>query len=154
MTTEYLEPDLAVEEGRKNFPYLDSRNIWTIGIGHNLQVDPTLFAQLAHLRQVGITDEMVDTLFQHDLAGAKLSLSLHLPWWTQLDDFRQDVICDLNFNMGMATLLTFHHTLEAFQTGDFEAAADGLTNSLWHKQTGHRADRLIAQTRSGVHVPY
>jgi lysozyme len=151
MTTHFLETDLTRDEGVRFKAYKDARGIWTIGIGHNIQADPSLTPQLRHLIEPGIDQATVDSLFAADVTNAESQLTLHLPWWTQLDDIRQDVLVNMTFNMGMATLLLFHDTLARIQAGDYVGAADAMLQSAWAAQVGERAQRLAAQVRSGVH---
>lgn len=153
MTTSNLEADLIRDEGERTHAYRDSRGIWTIGIGHNIQVDPTLVPLLHHLINDGINQAQIDGLFAHDLAGAKLQLGLHLPWWTTLDDVRQDVIVNMTFNMGMKTLLQFHNTLRHIQEHNWLAASAGMLASAWATEVGGRARRLAKQMTTGIHQP-
>ncbi len=151
MTTQYLFDDIAFDEGVKLKPYRDSRNIWSIGIGHNIQADPTLNAQLAHLMQTGITLDQAKAIFQHDVKTAELGLDLHVPWWRTLDDVRQDSVLNICFNVGCGGLLTWHHTLGYLQTGQFSNAYLELLNTQpWHNQVGHRAERIAMQIKTGV----
>lgn len=151
MTTANLEPDLIRDEGERAKAYRDSRGVWTIGIGHNIEADPGLVPQLQHLIDDGIDRPAIDALFAHDVSGAKLQLSLHLPWWSQLDDIRQDVMVNMTFNMGMATLLEFHNTLAAIEARDWQRASVGMLASDWDKQVGQRAVRLARQMLTGEH---
>jgi lysozyme len=151
MTTQYLYDDIKRDEGEKLFPYKDSVGIWTIGVGHNLKSDPTMNAQLTHLLQTGITPEMSRALFDHDLQAVKLSLDLHIPWWRNMDDVRQDALANMCFNLGCAELMTWHHTLDALKAGDYELASHNLLSSEpWHSQIPHRADRIGSQIKTGV----
>ena len=151
MTTPHLEADLIRDEGVRLRAYRDTRGIWTIGIGHVIQADPGLTPQLAHLIDPGIDRSIVDTLFAHDVAGAKLGLSLRLPWWTGLDDVRQDVLVNMAFNLGIGALLAFHEVLGRMRAGDYVGAAAGMLDSAWARQVGPRALRLAEQMRTGVH---
>jgi len=151
MTTSNLQADLTRDEGVRFRAYQDTKGIWTIGIGHNIQADPTLMPQLAQLKDPGIDQARVDQLFAADLANAERQLTANLPWWTQLDDIRQDVLVNMTFNMGMTTLLQFKNTLASMQAGDYDAAANGMLASAWATQVGARAQRLAAQMRTGVH---
>src|SRR5216683_3351843 len=151
MTTNNLEDDLIRDEGERLRAYRDTKGIWTIGIGHNIEADPVENPQLQHLINPGIDRATVDELFASDLGNAKSQLGLHLPWWTELDDIRQDVLVNMTFNMGINTLLQFHNTLAKLQAGDYDGAADGMLASAWAGQVGQRAQRLATQMRTGVH---
>ena len=151
MTTKNLENDLKRDEGVETKAYTDTRGIWTIGIGHNIEADPELMLELQHLIDPGIDMAMVDKLFASDVDAAKNQLELHLPWWKSLDDVRQDVLVNMTFNMGINTLLQFRNTLAMMQGGNYADAADGMLASLWARQVGARAQRLARQMRTGIH---
>ena len=151
MTTKNLENDLKRDEGVETKAYTDTRGIWTIGIGHNIEADPELMLELQHLIDPGIDMAMVDKLFASDVDAAKNQLELHLPWWKSLDDVRQDVLVNMTFNMGINTLLQFRNTLAMMQGGNYADAADGMLASLWARLVGARAQRLARQMRTGIH---
>jgi lysozyme len=69
---------------------------------------------------------------------------------------------DLAFNMGawhekekevdgkvVDGELEWKNTVAALERGDFEAAAEGLSNSRWYKQVGDRAPKIVEMIRSG-----
>lgn len=138
-----MTPDLfqrtVAREGVRLKPYKDSRGIWTIGIGHNIEVDPALYARLKDLLVNGITMDEAEALFRLDAAKVVNGLNAHLPWWTKLDDVRQDVIFDMAFNMGIGGFLLWRHTLGAIQADRFPQAAADMMQSTWAKQVGRRA---------------
>lgn len=129
-----VEDLIAKHEGKVATIYNDSRGIPTIGIGHNLQASP-LPADMTP----PLTDNQIDQLFQSDLSKAIHAVTDSLPWFTSLDQVRQAVVIDMAFNMGINTLLTFHHTLGFIESGSWQQAADGMLSSLWAKQVGRRA---------------
>jgi lysozyme len=129
-----VEELIAKHEGKRSNTYLDSRGIPTIGIGHNLQSDPLPAGWTPPL-----TDDQIDQLFQKDFKTASDGVISHLPWFASLDEVRQAVVIDMAFNMGIKTLMTFHHTLGFIQEFNWQAAADGMKQSLWATQVGKRA---------------
>jgi lysozyme len=134
MKIDSVESLIAKHEGRVPDVYLDSVGIPTVGIGHNLKVSP-----LPDGWTTPLTDDQIDQLFQQDLAKAVGDVTKSLPWFSGLNDVRQAVMVDMVFNMGIHTLLTFHHTLGFIESGDWQQAADGMLASLWAKQVGRRA---------------
>jgi hypothetical protein len=63
---------------------------------------------------------------------------------------------DLTFNMGewwkkknSSGGIMWKNTVAAFERGDFEAAADGLKNSLWYKQVKSRGPKIVDMVRNG-----
>ena len=150
MTTQYLFNEVEYEEGLKLKPYKDKFGIWSIGIGHNIQADPEMNKQLAQLQRDGITEDQARALFANDVQGKILDLDIHIPWWRTLDDVRQNVLVNICFNVGCGQLLTWHHTLDAFQSHNWSLAAANLQSTRpWADQVPNRARRLVDQVASG-----
>ena len=139
-----LVEELRFDEGVRYVPYRDTKDIPTVGVGHNLQASP-----LPAGWTYPITDAQVDTLLQSDLANVYSDLNRDLPWWTDLNDVRQRVICNMMFNLGSNKLLGFKNTLAAMRQGAYADAARGMLNSAWASQVGARAQRLAQMMRSG-----
>jgi lysozyme len=108
----------------------------TIGIGRNLS-------------GVGISKSEAFMLNCADIDKAETQLDNALPWWRSMSERRQIVILSMVFNMGINKVLGFIRTLSFMKQGDYNAAADGMEASLWAKQVGNRAKRLIDMMRKG-----
>lgn len=145
MNLQLLEAELRRDEGVRYSIYLDSLGVPTVGVGHNCKVSP-LPAGWAF----PLTDGQVDQLLAEDIQTACGALDRFLPWWRNLDEVRQRVICNMAFNMGIGTLTTFRNTLTDMKQGFYTAAATGMRASLWAKQVGQRAQRLADAMASGV----
>lgn len=136
---EILIQELVRDEDNKPHAYQDSMGYWTIGIG-----------RLVDKRKGGrLRPDEILYLFNNDLAEKEQDLDKHLPWWRKLSPARQRVLLNMCFNLGIAGLLKFKNTLAAMQRGDYKAAADGMKGSLWARQVGARADRLIEMMKQG-----
>lgn len=140
-----LQQQLTLEEGKSLKMYLDSMNIPTIGIGHNLRDKP-------------ISEHACQIIFEDDVAEVVTLLNKYMPWWIEQDDVRQNAIIDLAFNLGVGPceenptgkLLKWTHSLSSLQAKDYEKAANNLASSEpWHTQVGTRADRIVAMIRTG-----
>ena len=149
MNLETLGKPLAIEEGDRLTAYLDTKGILTVGRGHNCIARP-----VDGVTQPGdqITQEQDDALFAADVADACIQLDKALPWWSSLDDARQNIMLDMCFNMGIQTLLTFNHTLAHIEAGEYEEAAKGMAQSRWARQVGNRAVFLENAMITGVYV--
>lgn len=141
--TETLRDRLIKEEGLRLFPYKDSKGIWTVGIGHNIEADPMMFPNLEILKNRGITKEEAYGLLDKDIQEASNNLYNALPWISDLDWPRKSVLIDMSFNMGIKTLLTFKATLEHIKNKEYQEAANHIKNTPYYKQVGKRADNLI-----------
>lgn len=149
MTVTNLEDQLKRDEGQVLHVYLDTKGIRTAGVGHNLEAHGIDWP-------VGtpITQDQSDQWLAEDITAATSLLESHLPWAAGLDDARRGVLLNMMFNMGWGDghhgLSSFKHTLALFQSGQYDAAADGMASSGWASQVGVRAVRLEEQTRTGV----
>lgn len=132
-----LKTTLKAAEGFRGRPYRDSRGIWTIGYGHNLEASPLCEAALA-------------VQLDCDIEVAQMALFRRLPWAASQPSAIQDTLTELAFNMGIDSLVGFHATLAAIQAADYKAAAAHLLDSAYAKQVPHRANRLAEVLRSMV----
>lgn len=144
MDLERLQKQLEVEEGKRNLAYQDSKGIWTIGIGHNVETRP-------------ISDLAVKIIFEDDVNTVVELLDKYLPWWRNEDAVRQNALIDLGFNLGVGPseedkegkLLTFKNTLKCWKEKDYVGASNGLAASLWYKQVGSRGKRIVKMVSTG-----
>lgn len=136
--------ELRRDEGVRYSPYNDSRGIMTIGVGHNMQASP-----LPDGWTFPLDDGQVDALLESDLESVYSDLDNALPWWEDLNDARQRVICNMCFNLGLTKLLGFKNTLAAMRQGRYADAALGMLNSAWAQQVGARAIRLAYMMKTG-----
>lgn len=125
------------DEGRRLGPYRDTVGKLTIGYGRNLD-------------DVGISQHEAEVLLESDINRTLEALHKALPWVEKLDHARLGVLANMAFNLGVAGLLKFKHTLESVQAGRYDEASDGMLNSTWAGQVKGRATRLAEQMRSGL----
>lgn len=139
MDIQKIERMLILEEGKRNKAYQDSRGIWTIGIGHNLEADG--FSPEEARLQVW-TDDQISTQLEKDIREALEGIDLKLPWTNSLDDNRHAVIVGMAFQLGLDGLLKFKNTLRAVQEGRWQLAHDNMLQSRWASQAPKRVARL------------
>ena len=140
-----LRAQLIVDEGLRLKPYRDSVGKLTIGVGRNLD-------------DKGISHDEAMALLDRDIAEHMALLDRELPWWQRMDETRQLVLANMAFNLGVGPtpeqpdgkLLQFKNTLDHMARGEYDAAADGMAASVWAKQVGVRADRLVIAMRTGA----
>lgn len=135
------DADLERDEGFRSLPYQDTVGVWTNGFGNTHGVGPdtppvTVAEALAQLNA--------------NFADASDRLGQALPWIKALDPVRQDVLCEMAFNMGLGHLLGFKNTLACVQRGAYAAAAMGMLASEWATQVKGRANILADMMRTGV----
>ena len=126
---------LPIDEGRRTRAYKDSRGIWTVGIGRNLE-------------HVNFSDDEIALMFANDLERADSLARVLVPNFDTLSEARKAVLVNMAVNLG-PRLGQFARFLEAVRLEDFLRAAQEMEDSLWHKQVGARALRLEEAMREG-----
>lgn len=135
-----LKSQLIADEGERFVLYPDTEGYLTIGIGRLL--DPRKGGRIS-------PDESA-LMFDNDRREKTVALQKALPWILKLDDARLGVLLNMAFQMGVGGVLGFVNTLQLIKIGSYGAAAEGMLNSKWAKQTPNRAERLAEQMRTGV----
>ena len=131
-----LIDQLRIHEGVEKTVYNDSECIPTIGVGRNL-------------RDRGLSDDEIDYLLSNDIDIVVDELDKVLPWWKDLDEVRQRVLCDLVFNLGMPRFSGFKKSISHMKQQMWDQAADELLDSKWARQVGRRAQTLSEMMRTG-----
>lgn len=139
MNLERLKAQLILHEGFISPAYQDSEGFWTIGIGRLVD----------ERRGGGITQDEALYLLANDIKKAEVFAKVY-DWYPMLDEVRQNVVCELVFNMGPGRFAGFKKMIAAFERKDFREAAIQLLDSRWNKQVGNRALRLAEMLRSGA----
>ncbi len=136
MNRDRLIDQLRLHEGVEKTVYDDSEGIPTIGVGRNL-------------RDRGLSDDEIDYLLSNDIDIVVRELDNVMPWWKDLDEVRQRVLCDLVFNLGMPRFSGFKKSISYMKQQMWDQAADELLDSKWARQVGKRAERLSEMMRTG-----
>lgn len=131
-----LIDQLRIHEGVEKTVYNDSEGIPTIGVGRNL-------------RDRGLSDDEIDYLLSNDIDIVVNELDKVMPWWRDLDEVRQRVLCDLVFNLGMPRFSGFKKSISYMKQQMWDQAADELLDSKWARQVGRRAQTLSEMMRTG-----
>ena len=132
-------------EGVRLEPYQDSLGLWTVGVGHLIGDGKTLPAEWKGKK---LTMKEVDDLFAQDFIHHK-EMAKKVPGWDLANETGQAALIDLTFNMGGAWYKKFPAAAKALAAGDFNKAADELTDSLWYKQVKDRAKTIVSMIRDG-----
>lgn len=133
---------IEFHEGRERKLYKDSRGIWTIGVGHNIQ-------------ERGLSDAAIDFIFTEDLEDV-LQDANTFPWFASLDPVRQAAIIDMLFNMGLTVFRRFRRTIAYIQRGEYDRAGEEILRgsrpdgkSHYYAQVGPRAVRISNMLKTG-----
>jgi len=143
--TKQLISDLRRDEGVILHKYKDHLGYDTIGVGH--LIDKRAGIPLRYI--IGedknrITSSEADFILQYDINRTAKSLYSRLPWLKQQPENIQRDLLNMAFNMGVPGLLGFKNTLKKIKEGKYTEASYGLQDSLWYKQVGKRAKRIVA----------
>jgi lysozyme len=131
-----LIDQLRIHEGVEKTVYNDSEGIPTIGVGRNL-------------RDRGLSDDEIDYLLSNDIDIVVDELDKVMPWWKDLDEVQQRVLCDLVFNLGMPRFSGFKKSISYMKQQMWDQAANELLDSKWARQVGRRAHTLSEMMRTG-----
>jgi lysozyme len=122
---------LLVDEGLRLKPYKCTAGKTSIGCGRNLD-------------DVGISQRVADIMLEEDLQVAEKACRRIFPdLFDQWGENRRLGWVNLAFNLGYNRLIQFRNTLRAARIEDWDEVEKGLRASLWFKQVGKRAERVI-----------
>ena len=131
-----------VKTNGRHVAYKCPEGYWTVGIGRN--IDPE--------NGIGLSDEEVDFLLEHDIARVIKELATEYSWFNGLDDVRKDAMIDISFNLGATRLRGFRRALTAMEAGNYTEASTEFLDSRWAKQVGGRALELTDMIASGEYA--
>jgi lysozyme len=126
-----LQKMIAVDEGLRLKPYKCTAGKLTIGYGHNLD-------------DLGISQRVADLLLEEDAEIADTACyKIFGEQYENWSENRRLGWLNLAFNLGHGRLLQFRNTIRAARIEDWQEVEKGLRASLWFKQVGTRAERVI-----------
>jgi GH24 family phage-related lysozyme (muramidase) len=144
MNRESVYEQLKIDEGVVYEIYLDHLGYKTFGVGHLvLESDPE------HGYEVGepVSVERVQECFDRDLdvAVSECVALYKADVWEGFPGEVQEILVNMMFNLGRPRLSKFKMMHRALEHGDWKEAAIQGRDSLWHKQVGNRAERLMTR---------
>lgn len=119
---------VARHEGYRQHIYRCPAGKLTIGYGLNISA--------------GLPRDEAALLLEYRLNKIDEQLARTLPFYPKLSAIRQDVLCDMAYNLGVAGLMGFKRMLAAVEVGDYQLAAAEMLDSKWARQVGRRATEL------------
>ena len=139
--TEVFE-QLKIDEGVKYEIYNDHLGYPTFGVGHLvLESDP----EYNQPTGTPITEERVAECFDKDLntAISECNTLYGFGGFDRLPDEVQGILVNMMFNLGRPRLSKFKNMRKALDSRDWALAAVEGRDSLWYRQVGNRAERLM-----------
>jgi lysozyme len=130
-----LKDMISEHEGKRLDMYQDSENIWTVGVGHNIQ-------------ERGISEAVCSLMLEEDIEEA-INDADTFRWFEDLNDPRRAVIVDMVFNMGLTRFSGFKKTIQFIENELYNSAGIEMLDSKWANQVGRRAIRLSEIMKTG-----
>lgn len=126
-----------VNNGRY-LPYVDTTNHLSIGYGRNL-----------HDR--GLSSDEVQLLLSNDIRDV-LAEATGESWWPHVagNDARARACLEIIYNIGINGFRGFKDAIACLLNDDFAGAGAAFLDSLWHQQTGQRAEVLATMIITGT----
>jgi GH24 family phage-related lysozyme (muramidase) len=148
MDVDLLDSMIKPEEGLSLTVYhgkKDAQGVLTVGFGHKVLPGDNL--------ALGDEITMQRALSLYDADRNEAIRCCEMLFGDDFDSYppiAQAVLADCLFNMGMGRFSGFHDTIAAAKAHDWQGVADGLTDSLWHRQLPERSNKLIAMIRGAT----
>lgn len=167
---------IGIDEGDKSKPYQDSRGIWSVALGHNLEAnglplavalsvyarlgmtapnaDPVPFPDCLDLiiSAGGLTELEIEQLYEIDLKK-NCSWLWELGWWSTANEARQAACNDMAYNLGPTKAQAFTTFYGLIGKDDWNGAADDLEfQTEVGRELPERYGRLEQLIRTGSAV--
>ncbi len=143
MDIERVRKQLEIDEGVKYEIYEDHLGYKTFGIGHLvLDTDPEVDMPIGTV----VTHQRVEDAFEtdFDVSVAECSI-LYQDKWNTFPEEVQEILVNMMFNLGRPRLGKFKNMRKALDEQKWKLAADEGRDSLWYRQVGGRAARLMSR---------
>ena len=140
-----LLENIKAHEGFRDHIYKDSVGKPTVGYGF-------LVAALSpdELKlNGGKTEPMSKKILNLKVTKLQKRVLECLPWLSSKPQSIQDTILEMAYQLGLAGLLGFRHTLGCIEAGDYAQAAKNLRASLLYRQTPKRVEGYIKGLKNG-----
>ena len=147
MNIDKVQKQLEIDEGVKYEIYEDHLGYATFGVGHLvLETDPEKGMPIGSV----VTHERVNSAFKHDLGVAIAECAVLYDKWDGFPEEVQEILVNMLFNLGRPRLSKFQNFKKALDCGDWSKAADEGRDSVWYRQVGNRAERLMTRMENVV----
>lgn len=131
---------IGTHEGFRAMKYKDTKGIWSIGYGFNLESGTFTPAQVEKWKTKGITVAEADAVLATHIQKTLAYLN-KIGWFKELDLPRQLAILDMTYNMGNGWIDRWSNTVGFIRAKSYFVAARAIARSAYAKQVGLRAKR-------------
>ena len=138
-----LLENIKAHEGFRDRIYKDSLGKATIGYGFLVAALSPDELALNNGKAEPMSKEVADKILNLKLKKLKKRLFQCLPWLESKPQNVQDTLIEMAYQLGLAGLMGFHHTLSCIEASDYAQAARNLKASLLYRQTPRRVEGYI-----------
>ena len=144
-----LIENIKAHEGFRDRIYKDSLGKATIGYGFLVSALSPDELKLNGGKVEPMSKEVAEKILNLKIARLQKRVLECLPWLASKPQNIQDTILEMAYQLGLAGLLGFRHTLGCIEAGNYAQAAKNLRASLLYRQTPKRVEGYIRGLRDG-----
>ena len=138
-----LLENIKAHEGFRDRIYKDSLGKATIGYGFLVSALSPDELALNRGNVEPMSKEVAEKILNLKVAKLQKRVLECLPWLSSKPQSIQDAILEMAYQLGLAGLLGFRHTLGCIEAGDYAQAVKNLRASLLYRQTPKRVEGYI-----------
>ena len=142
-----LLENIKAHEGFRDHIYKDSLGKATIGYGFLVAALGPDELKLNGGKAEPMSREVAEKILNLKVSKLKKRLFQCLPWLQSKPQNVQDTILEMAYQLGLAGLMGFRHTLSCIEEGNYAQAARNLKASLLYRQTPKRVEGYIRGLR-------
>ena len=138
-----LIENIKAHEGFSERIYKDSVGKPTVGYGFLVAALSPDELKLNGDKIEPMSREVAEKILNLKVAKLQKRVFQCLPWLTDKPQNVQDTLVEMAYQLGLAGLLGFRHTLGCIEAGDYAQAERNLRASLLYRQTPKRVEDYI-----------
>lgn len=144
-----LIENIKAHEGFRDRIYKDSVGKPTVGYGFLVSALSPDELKLNGGKIEPMSREVAEKILNLKVAKLQKRVFQCLPWLESKSEGVQDTLIEMAYQLGLAGLLGFRHTLGCIETGDYAQVAKNLRASLLYRQTPRRVEDYIKGLKNG-----
>ena len=144
-----LLENIKAHEGFRDHIYKDSVGKPTVGYGFLVAALSPDELKLNGGKTEPMSKEVAEKILNLKVTKLQKRVLECLPWLSSKPQSIQDTILEMAYQLGLAGLLGFRHTLGCIEAGDYSQAAKNLRASLLYRQTPKRVEGYIKGLKNG-----
>ena len=138
-----LLENIKAHEGFSTRIYKDSVGKPTVGYGFLVSALSPDELKLNGGKVEPMSKEVAEKILNLKVAKLQKRVFQCLPWLESKPQNVQDTLTEMAYQLGLAGLMSFRHTLGCIEAGDYAQAAKNLRASLLYRQTPQRVEGYI-----------